>query len=249
MGSAFEFSQLLQLDQRPAPGGKRVLYQMPKNPADKATIVSILPKKIIEYKPTIFPGTFVLESAEGSDFVLLVINGSSYYKPSGIDKAPPTEIQINAAALADSIVNDFIGATWLASKGTRGPGIFWIPGEYDRLTIRNYKHVDGRTFDELMDDARAKQRAWFLEIMDHADSFWAASNGNPRSIPEDARIAAKFMGVESSKPWMVNVVASRLENCPACGEMINLEFPVCKHCHAVVNKKRAEELGLTFAKG
>ena len=229
-------------------GGRRVLYQLPRNPADKCTIVSVFPKKIEENKPTVFPGNYVIPAAENGDFSLLVIEGASYYQQSAIEKMPPTEIQINSAQLADSIVNDYLSATWLAIRGQRGPGVFWIPGAFDKKTILNYVHSDGRKFTQMRQDAENQQKRWFTEVINFADEAWARTNGNPKAIMEDARIAAEILGVSSTKPWMNNVIASQLEHCPSCGEMINVSFPVCKFCHAVIDPAKAKELNLIFAK-
>lgn len=227
--------------------GRRVLRPLPRNPADKCTIVSVFPKEIIETKPTIFPGVFTIPAAEFDSFTLLVVNGSSYYRPSTIEKMPPTEIQVNSAQLAEAIVNDYLSATWLSSKGVRSPGIFWIPGEWNNVTIHTYVHSDGRKFSQLLEQARALQKLWFAEVMNFADEAWARTNGNPKAIMEDAKIAARLLGVETTKPWMQNTVATQLEHCPSCGEMINMAFPVCKHCHAIVNADKAKEMNLTFA--
>jgi len=227
--------------------GKRVLYQLPRNPMDKCTIVSVFPKEIVEDKPTIFPGHFVIPAATKGDFSLTVIEGSSYYQASVIEHMPPTEIQVNSAALAKAIIDDYLSATWLASKGVRGPGVFWIPGAHTRANILAYKDDTGRSFKELKDAAENQQRIWFALIMDFADEAWARTNGNPKGIPEDARIAAEYLGVSSTKPWMENTISTILEHCPSCGEMINLSYPTCKHCHAIVNKDKAKELGLVFA--
>ena len=226
--------------------GRKVLHQLPKNQFDRATIVSIFPKIILEVKHTIFPGRFEVPAADKDDFSILVIESSSYYKPSTIEKMPPTEIQVNAAALAESIVNDYLSAVWLSSKGQRSPGIFWIPGEWTKKTIVNYVDPKGVTFTQMLNAAREYQKAWFKLLVDAADELWARSGGNPKAIPEDSKLGAEYIGVEKSKPWMQNTIAAALSNCPSCGEMINLEYPVCRHCKAIINKAKAKELDLVF---
>jgi len=226
--------------------GKRVIYPLPRNPADKATIVSVFPKEIDEVKPTIFPRRFIIPAAVKDDFSLLVIEGASFFRPS-VTSNIPMEIPINAMSLAESIINDYLNSTWLVSRGNRCPGVFFVLGEFNKITIQKYKSPEGKTFAELLEHHRAIQKAWFIEVMNAADAFWASTGGNPRSIPEDARIAAELMGLEKTKPWMANVVASQLENCKSCGEMINVTYPVCRYCHAIIDEKKAKELGLTFA--
>lgn len=238
---------LTRLD-APIQQGKRIFQRLPKNPMDKCTIVSIYPRAIEENKPTIFPQNYRIEAAPRGGFSLLVVDGASYFTQPMMEGQPPNEIQINAAQLADSIVKDFLNSIWLSNSGGRGPGLFFIPGEYTEKTILTAKDYNGKTFNELMEVAKARQKAWFTELMNAADELWARTNGNPRAVPDDARLAAIELGVEKSKPWMENTVAAQLDRCPACGEMVDLNYPVCKGCKAVINKKKAEELGLIFAK-
>jgi hypothetical protein len=227
--------------------GRKVIHQLPKNKFDRATIVSIFPKIILEVKHTIFPGRFEIPAADKDDFSILVIESSSYYKPSTIEKMPPTEIQVNAAALAESIVNDYLTAVWMSSKGSRSPGLFWIPGEWTKKTILGYTAEDGTTFAQLLENSRASQKVWFKLLVDAADELWARSGGNPKAIPEDSKMGAEVLGIEKSKPWMQNTIASTLSNCPSCGSMVNLNFPVCHVCKAIINKEKAKELDLVFS--
>lgn len=226
--------------------GRRTINLLPKNPLDVTTIVSIYPREIVDDKPTLFPPRYVIAAAPRDGFSLTLIRGASFFLPSVIEKQPPTEVQITSMVLADSILRDSIPTMNLVSQ-THRPGIFAIPGAHDKMTIEYYKHADGRFFKELLENARQWQQAYWTDIMNEADYFWASTGGNPKSIPEDAKLAAKILGVEKSKPWMNNVVASEMSNCRACGEMVNPAFPVCKHCHAILDPAKAEELGIVFA--
>lgn len=226
--------------------GRRVVTLLPKNPMDKTTIVSVYPREVVDVKPTLFPGRFVIPASTTDSFSLLVIEGASYFIPSPIEKQPPTEVQVNSMMLAESILHDSIPTMNLVTQGAR-PGIFCIPGEHNKLSIHKYKHADGREFKELLETAKGWQANYWTAVIDEADYFWSKSNGNPKVIPEDAKLAVKILGLEKVKPWMNNVVASELINCKACGEMINPNFPVCKHCHAIIDAKKAKDLDIHFA--
>ena len=221
--------------------GKRTINLLPKNPMDKTTIVSVYPREIIDTKPTLFPSRFIIPPAPQDSFSLLVISGASYFIPSPIDKQPPTEVQVNSMMLAESILHDSIPSMNLVSA-THRPGVFAIPGEFNKTTILKYVHADGRSFQQLINEAKEWQQSYWTDIMNEADYFWSSSNGNPKAIPEDAKLAAKILGIEKTKPWMSNVVASELINCRFCGEMINPNFPICKHCHHVVDEKKYKTL-------
>jgi hypothetical protein len=79
-----------------------------------------------------------------------------------------------------------------------------------------------------------------------SDVDWSRTNGNPLAISEIARLAAQYLKLQ--KPWMQDFQAFQLDACPACGQLTNLKYPVCKHCKAIVNPERAKELNLQFAK-
>ena len=85
-----------------------------------------------------------------------------------------------------------------------------------------------------------------MELIKIADILWSRSNGNPLSISDDARLACKELNI-SNKPWLGDLQTMELVRCVACGSLRNPTFPICQSCHVVVDKKRAEELGLVFA--
>lgn len=225
---------------------KRVINLLPKNPMDKTTIVSVYPREVIDIKATLFPSRFIIPAAKNDDFSLLIIEGASYFIPSMIGSQAPTEVQVNSMMLAESILHDSIPSMNLVTSNAR-PGVFCIPGEYDRTSILKYKHADGRSFKELLELARTWQQNYWTSVIDEADYFWSKSNGNPKVIPEDAKLAVNILGLEKAKPWMNNVVASQLINCKACGEMINPIYPVCRHCKAIIDPEKAKKLDLHFA--
>ena len=225
--------------------GKRVISLLPRNPADKTTIVSIYPREIVDVKPTLFPSRFVVPAALIGDFSLLVIEGASYFIPSMIEKQPPTEVQVNSLALAESILHDSIPSMNLVTSESR-PGVFCINGEWTRKNIKDYKHADGRSFDELITLARQWQQNYWTSVIDEADFFWS-QGANPKVIPDDAKLAAKILNLEKVKPWMNNVVASELVPCIACGAMKNPVYPICQVCKTVNDPDKVKALGLVFA--
>jgi len=226
--------------------GKRTIQLLPKNPMDKTTIVSIYPRQVVDTKPTLFPSRFVIPAALQGDFSILIVEGASYFIPSPVERQPPTEVQVNSMMLAESILHDSIPTMNLVQQGAR-PGLFAIPGEWTKKTIISYIHADGRSFHDLLETAKEWQKNYWVAVMNEADGFWAKSNGDPKVIPDDARIAAKFLGLEKVKPWMSTTVASELIPCIACGTMINNNVPVCKECHAIVKPELAKTLGIKFS--
>lgn len=215
------------------------------NPLDRATIVSLLPKSVVETKSTLFPGKFEIPGAKPGEFELLVIGSASWFRMVDEDQ-PLLEVVVSSYELARSIVDDFCLGTFECNMVDCMPGLFFIPGSFTKLNIRTYKNEDGITFDQLLSSVKEKQRNWFSKLVMAADEHWARTNGNPRSIGDDSRFAAEVLNLKN-KPWMQDFVAVQLHNCPSCGELINPAYPVCKHCHAIVDKVKAKELDIKFA--
>jgi hypothetical protein len=217
----------------------RRTIRAPVNPLDKSTVVSILPKYISERKATIQPGVFEIKPGTYENPAILVVGTSSWWRE--VDEGQPLlEIPVSSIQVADSIVRDYCNGLLACNMSDQMPGLFYIPGEFDVIRLK-------KDHSALLTKAQQTQKKWFMELIKIADILWSRSNGNPLSISDDARLACKELNI-TQKPWLGDLQTAELVRCVACGSLRNQMFPVCQTCHAVVDKKRAEELGLTFAK-
>lgn len=215
----------------------RRTIRAPVNPLDKSTIVSILPKPIAERKPTIQPGFFELKPGTFEHPSILVVGTSSWWRE--IDENQPLlEIPVSSVQVADSIVRDYCNGLLACNMADQMPGLFYLPGEF---TVERVK----KDFTPLLISARDKQKKWYMELIRIADILWSRSNGNPLSISDDARLACKELNIQN-KPWLGDMQAMELVRCIACGSLRNPAYPICQSCHAIVDKEKAKELGLTF---
>lgn len=92
---------------------------------------------------------------------------------------------------------------------------------------------------EELANAHEKLNKFLLSQVEEADRIWQSA---PRHdlIPGIAKVGAKYLSL--NKPWVQSVEA--LVECPGCGTSIRPGFAVCGHCHAVLDRTKAEELGL-----
>jgi hypothetical protein len=222
------------------------LIKAPINELDKATIVSILPFKFDDKKDTLSPGRFIIEAAKDGDFSILVIGSSSWWKELE-DGQPWLEIPHSSIQMAQSVITDFCNGLFCCDMGDKMPGLFFVPGEFTKKTILTYiDSKTGQTFLEKLEKARQQQKNWYAELVRQADIMWSRSGGNPIAIDDHARLAADKLGL--IKVWMQDFKSVQMINCKACGQMVNPAYPVCPTCKAIIDAKRAEELGITFAK-
>jgi hypothetical protein len=216
---------------------RRRAVRGPVNPMDKTTIVSIYPSEIIETKPTISPGIFIIPPGSFDNPSILIVGTSSWWRE--IDEEQPLlEIPVSSVQIADSIVKDYCNGILGCNMNDAMPGLFYVPGSFTLVDIRkSYKHE--------LDMALVKQRNWFTALVKLADALWARSNGNPLAISDSMRMAAKELNIQ--KDWMKDFRMMDTVRCKACGALLNPMYPVCPTCHAINDPVKAKELGLTFA--
>jgi len=212
----------------------------PKNELDKSTVFSILPKDIEEKKPTLDPGIFHIKAGTPDKPSRLVVGSSSWWREIDIEQ-PLLEIPVSSVQVAESIVRDYSNGIIMCDMGESRPGLFFLPGA---ITVDELKsnHAD------LLVQAVKRQENWFKALVKLADSFWARTNGNPLSISDDSRLAAKMLKIED-RAWLQNyrMEGIVMQNCPACGQLRNNLYPVCANCKTVVDIERFNKLGLKFA--
>lgn len=207
------------------------------NPWDKATVFSIYPQEIVERKLTLYPELFVIPAGKPEAPGRLVVGTSSWWRDIDPEQ-PMLEIPVSAVVVADSIVKDYNNSRIGSNMGDAVPGIFYLSGD---ISIKELVE----RFAPVLEDAIVKQRNWYNVLVKMADALWARTNGNPLSIPEDCKIAAKELGF--SRDWVQNFIRIEMIPCVACGALRNPNFPICGNCKNVVDKKKAEALGLVFA--
>jgi len=205
---------------------------------DKSTVVSIIPKRILERKATITPGFFELLPGTYENPAILVVGSSSWWREVDADQ-PLLEIPVSSIQVADSIVRDYCNGLLACNMADQMPGLFYIPGDY---TVERLKKEHA----PLLLDAQIKQKKWFMELIKIADILWSRSNGNPLAISDDARLACKIMNI-TQKPWLGDMQAAELIRCVACGNLRNPAYPICQTCKAIADPELAKKLNLTFA--
>ena len=210
------------------------------NPIDKCTVVSILPKLIEERKPTIEPGYFRIEPGTYENPAILVVGMSSWWRD--IDPEQPLlEIPVSSIQIADSVVKDYCNGIVGCNMGDSMPGLFYVPGEHNVASVKT-------SFKKQLDEAAVKQKKWYQNLIKMADVLWARTNGNPLVIMDDARMAAKFLGLDN-KEWMSDAIRTNdLIRCAACGALRDPNYPVCGSCKAIIDQDKAKKLNLQFAR-
>lgn len=210
----------------------------PINPIDKSTIVSIYPRTIHEIKHTIDPGVFHLEPGSVEKPTVLVVGQSSWWKELD-DEQPLLEIVNSSVQVANSVVRDYCNGILGCNMGDSMPGLFWIPGQHSIETIK-------KNYTDEWEGAIRKQKNYYNTLIKMADKLWVATSGNPISISEDMRIAARETG-QLDREWNRKLTMQELVRCIGCGNPRNPDFPICGVCRTINDPAKAKALGIKFA--
>lgn len=202
----------------------RRMIRTSKNPMDRCTIVSILPKEINEVKFTIEPGRFHIDAGTYEKPAILVVGPSSWWKEIDLEQ-PMLEIPVSSIQIADSVIRDYSNGMLGCDMDGSMPGLFFLMGEINKLELK-------AKYSKELDRAKARQDTWFKILVKLANSLWARSNGNPLVISDEMRLAARNLN-ENQVPWLQNFEAAKLVNCKFCGGLRNEKFPICPSCKAI----------------
>jgi hypothetical protein len=215
----------------------RRTFRAESNPLDKSTIVSIYPNSIKEIKHTLEPGIWEIPGGNYEHPSVTIVGPSSWWKDVGEDQ-PLLEIPVSSILVADSIIKDYCNGLLGCNMGESMPGFFFIPGEIKENELRTkYKN--------LLDKARDAQKRWYSVLVRMADTLWSRSNGNPLSISDDMRRAARELDL-NTKEWLQDFQSMETIRCVACGHMRNPLFPVCPNCKTIIDLEAAKKLNLKF---
>lgn len=219
-------------------GMGRQMERGPKNPMDKATIVSIYPRRVHETKVTIEPGVFLLPPGSYDEPSTLVVGTSSWWREIDHEQ-PMLEIPVPSVQVANSVIRDYCIGLLECDMESRKPGLFYVPGSFSSAEIKkNHK--------ALLDLALVKQNEWFKRLVFAADVLWARTNGNPLAVPDLARLAARELNL-TEKDWLRDSHTLELVKCIACAALISKAVIVCPNCKVIVDQKRFKESNLQFA--
>lgn len=210
------FPNMRELNRKPVRG--------PENPLDKSTIVSIYPRVVKIKNFTLSPGFWVIPGGSIETPSITVIGPSSWYKDVGPDE-PLIEIPQSSVQIADSLVKDYCNGMFACDMVDSMPGLFFVPGS---LTLHEIK----TKYKNLLEQALVRQTNYYRTLLKFADSLWARSNGNPLTINDEMRLAARTLGTQD-KDWMKDHQNAGQVRCFACGSFKNPEFPICATCRTI----------------
>jgi len=203
----------------------------------EATLVSLVPREIREFKPGLIHPHVTIPAAPLNDFVTLQIEDNAYALYLD-DERGSRIIPEPVGIFADAIVNDFIVAQIEISAEEQAlPGLFWVYNRHSRDDIKK-NHAP------KLAQAIQNQTRWFQRLVRRADTDWQMFHQH-NVIADVQRLAARYLNLE--RDWVHATVDIGNDRCPACSTVLLKPIPViCPNCQCILDKERYEKLA--FAK-
>lgn len=184
-----------------------------------ATIISICPFPIDEFKPGIIPSFFHIPPAKEGDIEILNIGINVTSRMRVPVMGNVIDMSVPAMTLAKAIVEDRLTGQ-LYHREDAKPGLFYVEGTYSK------EEAKAKFVGEIK-DADALQKNWFIHLVRLADDDWAKSHQH-RYISDTQRYAAKALGL--TKDWNLTVNEVLDKRCVACYSQMHAMATICPIC-------------------
>lgn len=202
-------------------------------PMDLSTVFSIVPFSLDEFKPGLYPGRFKFEPClDEKKPVRLLIKTSEHMMQVGGRKAP-LRVTTPSFQIAKSIVDDFLDGQLFTDELSK-PGICWVPGD---VSVVEFTTTHAAKYAAI----KITQKNWFVRLCRETDSLWAKYH-HPRVVSDQARFAARFLGIATPEWMSTEVVAASFTRCPACSTMNDPQNAVCIQCSCVLDAAKFKTL-------
>lgn len=206
----------------------------------KATLISIVPFPIDEFKPGLIPGQFHVDASKDEEPQCSVIGDSLFYVYIDADRGS-LKVPAPSATIARSICYDYLTAQ-LEAREDCFPGLFYKSGVWDALRVKK------EAKDELEYHKQA-QHNWFVALVKRADDDWEKTRSH-HSISDTQRYALRAIDPQNTKgrPWILPALVDEatVQTCASCGSEIPSTAVVCRYCQFVVDQSKYAEMA--FAK-
>jgi hypothetical protein len=198
----------------------------------KATLISIVPFPIAEFKPGIYPGFFEIGASNREIPELLVISDSVYHVE--IDENRTITVKCPSEDIARSVVDDYIVSNLAFSvEEDSSPGFFWKPGAHDLVSVM-------ANFAKDLEYQKGRQIRWFKKLVATADDDWEKSRQH-KFISDVQRYAAKYLKL--TKPWIISSTQEQgFIKCIACQSSVDAHAIICPNCRCILNMEKYKTL-------
>lgn len=203
----------------------------------ECTVISLVPVRIMEEKPGLFPPRFIIEESNGTIPTILHVGNARHFVYLDESRGM-LQVSDPSDTVARSIVQDFC-TSQLGTDDTTGPALWWIDEKLDvvqLMEIPDHKHK--------IHEMKQRQRKWFVNLVKMADDDWTRYHQH-NVISDFQRKIGHLLDINpDDHEWMAPLALQqgKTKACPYCGTSIVLDSVICATCHQVIDPQRMKEI-------
>lgn len=198
-----------------------------------ATVVSLVPVEINEFKPGLIPEYTIIPAAKSGDFEILHVQDAAHILYLDSERGSRF-IPEPVSEYARAICEDYIaGQVEVSREDNAFPGLFWVFGKLTKDQIKTNHKAEFAA-------ALQSQIRWFERLIRRADDSWSEARKHDH-IAKIMRIAARELKIE--REWLFEDLQMGNVQCPACNSLLGTVMPiVCPNCRCILDKERHKTL-------
>ena len=209
-------------------------------PNDKSTVFSIAPFGGAEFKPGLYPGSFIIPPCNNDKEPARLVVGASHHLVHIAGRKQPLRVITPSYEVAKSIVNDYLDGQLFTAEGAH-PGICWLQGD---ITLAEFRMKHAVKLTEMQE----VQRRWFVLVVKKTQDEWN-KHKNSRVVSDQARFAVRALDLEIPEWMRVDEMGTAPDKCPACGVVVSHDIAWCPNCiqggiKVIINEEVAKKLKL-----
>ena len=199
------------------------------------TVISLVPLRITEEKPGLFPPRFYIEESDTFIPKILHVYNATHYVYLDESRGM-LQVKDPSDVVARAIVNDYC-TSQLGTTDEVGPALWWVDEHIAWEDVLNHqKHV--------IPEKRARQHGWFVNLAKMADDDWTRYHKHV-VISDFQRKVATLLGLNpEDHEWMMPLAMQEGQTrpCPFCKTSMPLNAVICTACNEVIDYKRKAEI-------
>lgn len=199
------------------------------------TVVSLVPVRIVEEKPGLFPPRFIIEESDTHIPQILHVSTATHYVYLDESRGM-LQVKDPSDVVARAIVNDFC-TSQLGTSDEVGPALWWIDERISQSDVMDSQR-------SMMGQMRARQHGWFVNLAKMADDDWTRYHKHV-VISDFQRKIARILDLNpDDHEWMMPLAMQEGATipCPFCRSSVPRGSVICTACNEVIDYKRKQAI-------
>lgn len=199
------------------------------------TVISLVPVRICEEKPGLFPPRFTIEESDTVIPQVLHIYSATHYVY--LDEARGLlQVKDPSDVVARAVVNDFC-TSQLAVNDESGPALWWVDEHIDWDKVLSHQA-------KVIPEKRERQHRWFVNLAKMADDDWTRYHKHVVISDFQRKIAHILDLNPDDHEWMMPLAMQEgmTTVCPFCKSSVAIGSVICTTCNEVIDYKRKAEI-------